>query len=158
MVDLQIYKPLKLNKSKFKKRDLNLIDFYVLHHSAGRGDVYKIQAEHKARGFSDIGYHFYITRKGNCYEGRPIEYVGAHCKGNNLNTIGICLEGDFRKESPTGEQLIVCCALIEYLDDRLECCCEIVNHRDFCATLCPVVDLANIIREMLDGGDYDAED
>lgn len=148
---LQIYEPLIINKRRLKKRDLSEISYYVLHHSAGTGDVYKIQREHLGRGFADIGYHFYITRKGNCYAGRPIEYVGAHCKGHNRDTIGICLEGDFRRVNPTKEQLKTTVKLIEYLDDKLECCCEIVNHRDFCATLCPVIDLAQSVTEIING-------
>lgn len=34
------------------------------------------------RGFSDIGYHFYITRNGEIHRGRPIEKMGAHCKNH----------------------------------------------------------------------------
>ena len=29
--------------------------------------------EHIRRGFSDIGYHFYITRNGEIHRGRPLE-------------------------------------------------------------------------------------
>ena len=35
--------------------------------------------EHIRRGFSDIGYHFYITRNGEIHRGRPLEKIGAHC-------------------------------------------------------------------------------
>ena len=45
------------------------------------------------RHFRDIGYHFYITRDGTVYDGRPIEKVGAHCEGHNSHSIGICYEG-----------------------------------------------------------------
>jgi N-acetylmuramoyl-L-alanine amidase len=47
------------------------------------------------RGWSDIGYHFIIDRNGNVVEGRPIERVGAHVRGHNSNSIGICLIGGF---------------------------------------------------------------
>lgn len=45
------------------------------------------------RHFTDIGYHFYITRDGEIYRGRPLERNGAHCKTHNSHSIGICYEG-----------------------------------------------------------------
>ena len=45
------------------------------------------------RGFSDIGYHFYITRNGEIHRGRPLEKIGAHCQNHNRHSIGICYEG-----------------------------------------------------------------
>jgi len=46
--------------------------------------------------FSDIGYHFIITPNGMVHIGRPLERSGAHCKGYNLRTIGICLVGNLK--------------------------------------------------------------
>lgn len=45
------------------------------------------------RGFSDIGYHFYLTRDGTVHRGRPLERVGAHCLHHNRHSVGICYEG-----------------------------------------------------------------
>lgn len=45
------------------------------------------------RRFSDIGYHFYLTRDGEIHRGRPLEKVGAHCRNHNRHSIGICYEG-----------------------------------------------------------------
>lgn len=45
------------------------------------------------RGWSDIGYHFYITRDGEIHRGRPLEKVGAHCLRHNRHSVGICYEG-----------------------------------------------------------------
>ena len=45
------------------------------------------------RNWSDIGYHFVIKRDGTIEAGRPLERVGAHCKGFNTGSIGICLIG-----------------------------------------------------------------
>ena len=45
------------------------------------------------RGWSDIGYHFYVTRDGEIHRGRALEKVGAHCRGHNRHSIGICYEG-----------------------------------------------------------------
>ena len=69
----------------------------VIHCSATRYDrnfpVEALRSAHKDRGFADIGYHFYITRDGEIYQGRPLEKVGAHCRDHNTHSIGICYEG-----------------------------------------------------------------
>ncbi len=48
--------------------------------------------------FSDIGYHFYIRKGGILETGRPLERSGAHCKGENHDSIGICLEGGLAED------------------------------------------------------------
>lgn len=53
----------------------------------------RCKADHLARGFNDIGYHFYITKDGEVHEGRPLTRDGAHVQGHNRGTIGICTEG-----------------------------------------------------------------
>ena len=45
------------------------------------------------RGFRDIGYHFYITRDGVLHHCRPVSEIGAHVRGFNRHSIGICYEG-----------------------------------------------------------------
>lgn len=40
-----------------------------------------------------IGYHFVITKDGGIHIGRPIAVQGAHAKGFNKHSIGICLTG-----------------------------------------------------------------
>lgn len=74
------------------------IDLIVLHCSASdnsKHDNLKVIRDWHVfdRGFSDVGYHFIITKDGKVHTGRPIERAGAHCKGYNRNSIGICLTG-----------------------------------------------------------------
>ena len=45
------------------------------------------------RGFFDIGYHFVIERDGKLIAGRPVDEWGAHVKGHNHDTVGVCLIG-----------------------------------------------------------------
>jgi hypothetical protein len=45
------------------------------------------------RGWKDIGYHFLITKNGDVHKCRDISEVGAHAKGHNLDSVGICLTG-----------------------------------------------------------------
>lgn len=50
--------------------------------------------ETTGNGWSDVGYHYVITKDGNCHAGRPLHKKGAHVKGHNANSIGVCLTGD----------------------------------------------------------------
>ena len=76
------------------KRNISLI---VLHCSATRVNqnftIEQLEACHKARGFQSVGYHYYITKDGTLYPGRPESQMGAHAKGFNAHSIGICYEG-----------------------------------------------------------------
>lgn len=70
------------------------IKYHIIHCSdSAFGDVTEIRKWHKARGFRDIGYHFVIRRDGEVEMGRPINEIGAHCKGFNLESIGTCMVG-----------------------------------------------------------------
>ena len=60
--------------------------------------VEDVRQWHKARGWSDIGYHIMIYLDGTVHEGRPIERSGAHCKGQNKNSIGIAYVGGVDKD------------------------------------------------------------
>ena len=75
-------------------RTINLI---VIHCSATREDKdfteYDLDVCHRRRGFNGAGYHFYIRKNGDIKSTRPIEKVGAHAKGFNRESIGICYEG-----------------------------------------------------------------
>lgn len=96
-----------------EKKEINTI---ILHCSDSEfGDVEEIDAWHRARGWAGIGYHFVITNgrlksdqayaqynDGLVQAGRAITRVGAHCKGHNTGSIGICLVGE---HGFTGRQL-----------------------------------------------------
>lgn len=55
--------------------------------------VKEIRQWHLERGWKDIGYHYVIRRDGTLEVGRPIELPGAHVRGHNKNSVGICLVG-----------------------------------------------------------------
>ena len=52
-----------------------------------------IRRWHLEKGWSDIGYGYVIKRNGEIEKGRDIARAGAHAKGYNRNSIGICLVG-----------------------------------------------------------------
>ena len=53
----------------------------------------KIRDWHLSKGWRDIGYHLVITRDGAIEQGRPLEDQGAHTRGHNWESIGVCMVG-----------------------------------------------------------------
>ena len=72
------------------------IDLIVIHCSATRCDqnfsVTALIRWHEEK-FGFTGYHYYITRDGKIYQTRHENLVGAHAKGYNRHSLGICYEG-----------------------------------------------------------------
>jgi len=56
-------------------------------------DVDTIRDWHKARGWSDVGYHFVVYLDGSVHVGRDVAKVGAHVAGHNATTIGVVYVG-----------------------------------------------------------------
>lgn len=77
-----------------------MINYIVLHCSASPNDrevtAEEIHTWHKTRTppFDGIGYHYVIRRDGITEACRPIFWEGAHVRGHNHESIGICLVGD----------------------------------------------------------------
>lgn len=68
---------------------------HIIHCSAStQGDVAEIRRWHLARGWNDIGYHFVIRPDGEVEVGRMLHEIGAHCEGQNRDSIGTCLVGN----------------------------------------------------------------
>lgn len=80
----------------------NDIKYLVLHCSASRCNedysVEQLRRDHKARGFYDIGYHFYIRKDGTMTQHRMLLEVGAHARPYNRCSIGICYEGGLNEQ------------------------------------------------------------
>jgi len=82
------------------------IDKIIIHCSATReGENYTVDTIRSwhvdGRGWSDIGYHFYIDLYGKIHKGRDIAKIGAHVKGHNRNSIGICYCGGVEADGKT---------------------------------------------------------
>ena len=76
-------------------RNITLI---VIHCSAvapwQQSSAADIDRWHKERGWKyGIGYHYVVRRDGSVETGRALDLVGAHCRGHNSHSIGICYEG-----------------------------------------------------------------
>ena len=114
------------------------IDLIVIHCSATRATqrytVDDCRRDHRARGFADIGYHYYITQDGVVHRGRQLYQVGAHATGYNQHSIGICYEGGLNErglpaDTRTPEQKETLRRLIERLEEDYPDAL-VVGHRE----------------------------
>lgn len=75
------------------------IERVFLHCSASEMDmegdalVAEIEKWHRARGFSGVGYHFLIDKKGRRLAGRSLDAIPAAQKDHNRGTIAIMAHG-----------------------------------------------------------------
>ena len=104
-----------------------------------------IRKWHLQRGFSDIGYHYIIYRDGSIHTGRDESVIGAHCKGHNSNSIGVCYiggvaaDGKTPKDTRTIEQKQSLVKLLKELKTKYPQA-SIHGHRDFSSKACPSFD------------------
>lgn len=107
-------------------------------------NVNDVRRWHRERGFSDIGYHYLILVDGTVEAGRPLSAVGAHCKGHNAHSIGICYVGGLNDkgkpaDTRTPAQREAMRSLLISLKHRFPDA-TIHGHRDFATKACPCFD------------------
>lgn len=92
-------------------------------------------------GWKDIGYHFIIDIDGSIYTARPLNQVGAHTIGHNVDSIGVCYVGGVDadmnpKDTRTLEQKKSLDKLLMYLAYSFNA--PISGHNDYTsAKACP---------------------
>lgn len=110
--------------------------------------VDEIRKWHKEKGWSDIGYHFVIRRNGTIETGRPIEIPGAHVKGHNHDSIGICLiGGGGGKFDFTQCQFSSLTALIEVIDPFGKM--TLHAHNEYSPKSCPAFSVKEWFRDKI---------
>lgn len=127
------------------RREISDIDTIVLHCAATRNgehvDAEEIDTWHRERGFRrnmslaskhsrqlrHIGYHYVVHTDGSVTSGRPLIETGAHVKGHNGRTVGVCIIGT---DAFTPAQWRALQALVEMLRGKLGDDVKIVGHRD----------------------------
>ena len=132
----------------------NAIDTIVVHHAAMDGSVQDIHRVHKQMGWSGIGYHLYIRKDGSIWKGRPLNTLGAHVKGHNSHTIGICLEGNYVNEVPSSTILSSLSFAIQYVRQVVGKNLPVKGHRDLMATACPGRNITAAILQKASKGEY----
>ena len=100
----------------------------------------------KGNGWSDVGYHYIIRRDGSIERGRADETQGAHVKGHNSDSLGVCWVG---RKQISNDQLQALYSLLRGLmkTHNLEVT-EIYGHSElYSGKTCPNLD-CNWIRLM----------
>lgn len=107
-------------------------------------DIHKM---HLKNGWDGIGYHKIITRSGKVKNGRPEYWIGAHVKGKNKISLGVCLIG--RNKFTTRQFLSLERVLRKWRS--LYPHAKIVGHRDATDThkTCPNFDVKVWVKEKM---------
>ena len=108
--------------------------------------VADIDRWHKQRGWKGIGYHYVVYRDGSVHTGRDVAAIGAHCTGQNANSIGICYiggctaDGKTPKDTRTPAQREALRDLVDLLRTEYPNA-TIHGHREFANKACPCFDV-----------------
>tara|TARA_R110002012_G_scaffold224816_2_gene396768 strand:+ start:89 stop:523 length:435 start_codon:yes stop_codon:yes gene_type:complete len=132
------------------EKEMRNINEIIIHCSATREGqdipVETIKKWHvEDRGWSDIGYHFYININGEIKGGRDIAKTGAHCKNHNRNSIGICYcggveaDGKTPKDTRTEEQKQALLSVLKTMKAMYPKA-TIYSHNEFANKACPSFD------------------
>ena len=127
----------------------------IVHCSATREgqhiDVDTIRRWHvKGRGWNDIGYHYIIYLDGTIKKGREDNVQGAHTRGQNGNSLGICYVGGVEEDGKTPKDTRTC-EQEESLESLLMTLKAIHTdsvvhgHRDFANKACPSFDATEAV-------------
>ena len=118
--------------------------------------VAEIDAWHRARGWSGIGYHRVIGLNGERWAGRPIDKIGAHCEGHNVGTIGVTYVGGVAKDGRTAKdtrtpaQKQALLVELTELRDRFGIK-KISGHNEYAAKACPSFDASKEYDYLFEG-------
>jgi N-acetyl-anhydromuramyl-L-alanine amidase AmpD len=129
-----------LTKSMNQKYGYRITDslFITIHHTAGSKNqkIESIAKYHvEKRGFPAIAYHIAINQRGDIHFLNDIEKRTYHDSGQNTNSIGIVLVGNYEEEEPSKEMI----ESVTFLTDAL---CKTIKirgiraHKDTSPTLC----------------------
>ena len=103
--------------------------------------IKSVQRHHQLENnWADIGYHFLIDARGRVFEGRSLEWQGAHAgdQKKNRRNIGVCLLGNFDKEHLTQEARDALNALLNQLRSSHKISrSSIFLHKEMSSTECP---------------------
>lgn len=132
------------------KKSKRKIDLFIVHCSATpEGKDIKTETikdwHVNSNHWKDIGYHYVIELDGSIHKGRDESVIGAHCSGQNANSIGICYVGGVAKDGKTPKdtrteaQKNSLLELLKKLKAKYPNA-TIHGHREFAAKACPSFD------------------
>lgn len=105
----------------------------------------EIDRWHRSRGWLKIGYHYVIRRNGQLELGRHTDEVGAHAKGHNATSIGICMVGGIDSDGKpennfTQEQWDRLIMLLSALHNDYPAA-KVIGHNEVSSKDCPSFDV-----------------
>lgn len=111
---------------------------------------------HIERGFDCIGYHWVVRRSGIIEKGRMETVQGAHCLGENHDSIGVCYIG---RKSPTTQQIAALYVLLSDVIYRHKLDITDIKPHSFFnrKKTCPGFDMQSLLRAFLDMHAIDLE-
>jgi N-acetylmuramoyl-L-alanine amidase len=131
-------------------RKMRKINKIIVHHSASNGKTTTpedIWDWHKSKGYKLIGYHYLVDYDGILHQGRDENMVGAHCKGKNLNSLGVCVIGNFQIDFPSKKQAEKLRVLLTDLKKKYPDA-SIEGHLENANTLCPGINLMPYLKDL----------
>jgi len=126
------------------KKPKRKVDRVFIHCTATESRSYNtiksIRLDHISnRKWSDIGYHFLITKDGKLHSGRNLEKTPAAQRGHNRRSIAIVLAG-LRKEKFTKAQHDALKNLCSEIDRSYAHEVSFHGHCEVASKACPVID------------------
>lgn len=97
------------------------------------------------RGWSDVGYHFFIQKNGNLQIGRDIEITPAAQRGNNTGTIAICLHGRLKSKFTQAQYTTLKALCLEINKSYFERV-SFHGHNEVANKSCPIFDYKEVLK------------
>lgn len=139
-------------------KPIERVDWIVIHCAATKPTmdigVTEIRQWHLKQGWDDVGYHFVVRRNGVVEKGRPLNRPGAHVRGINHCSIGICMVGGLAADGKTAESNFTRAqwnslrSLVVEMETHFPNA-PVIGHRDVpgVAKACPSFDVADWYKE-----------
>ncbi len=132
---------MKINTVYLKGQDsvggYNKPNKIIIHHPEFNGSIEALNDVMRSMGFTTIGYNYYVRKDGSVWKGRADNVTSANCFGQNNQSLGVCFEGDYDKEtSMPPAQFDAGVELIKYLKDKYGIK-EVNGHKHYYNTACP---------------------
>jgi N-acetyl-anhydromuramyl-L-alanine amidase AmpD len=136
------------------KRELTQIDKIIIHQELGESSVENVNTYHISvgpknhitpQGCPHICYHYGIRKNGEIVQANELSDITWHCKGQNQNSVGIMLQGNFSgpgydmgSSEPTPEQIHSTEELVDSLLVSLNLKnTDVFGHYQFGKPACP---------------------
>lgn len=135
-----------INFIKKPNRKVSRVFLHCSANSNAKWGIEDLKASHISRGFSDIGYHFFIDFAGKIFIGRSLETNPAAQVGHNTGTIAICLHGGQDSKADFKiEQYHILKSLCKQICEAYNNQITFHGHCEVSAKDCPVFDYKEVL-------------